>query len=80
MALKFYISLIVNFTGSRSFTGYFLMLAKLNPSNLFSRKAKTSTHLAVASETVEIAVIEKVAADQINEFLSDKKLSVWIQK
>ena len=56
------------------------MLAKLNPSNLFSRKAKTSTHPVVASETVEIAVIEKVVADQINEFLSDKKLSVWIQK
>ena len=45
MALKFYLSLLLKFAASRSLMEYFLMLAKLQNKNLFSRKAKKSTHL-----------------------------------
>ena len=82
MTLKFYLSLLVKFSTSQSLTEYFLMLAKLQNSNLFSRKVKKSTHLIhpwpIQSMThhrpilllpVISKIYEKVVGYQTNEFL-----------
>ena len=45
IVLKFYLSWLVKSATSRFFMEYFLMLAKLQNSNLFTSKAKKLTHL-----------------------------------
>ena len=60
------ISEICNLSISR----YFLMLAILQNSNLFSRKAKKSSHLITGLSRLISKIIEKVVHDQTIEFLS----------
>ena len=77
MALKFYLSLLVKFATSRSLIECFLILAKLQNSNLFSRKAKKidpSNDRSISLLPLISKIIETVVHDQTNVFLSANKI------
>ena len=74
---NFYLSLLVKFATSRSLIIYYLMLAKSQKSNLFSKKGKNvdpTNYRPISLMPLISKIIGKVVHNQINEFLSGSKI------